>query len=321
MRASESSLFSKLSVALIGVGLAGCMASVDPSAAEEALITTGHCQVRGIGALASGDAMLGSIRDESGTPVGAWSHTTSSFDHLVGEPDSLVCRINGSTVADVDGVGTWNGAAGHFFRLHVQDRGEPGLPERVPGATETRTLAATRTYSPSRWTDGALTFAIGATVAIPASMPVTVGNAGNQWTWLTFVRAETFEPVRCMYRGGASMANPRDAADIEDGRTVSLARCQRFGFGTGWESDPALVAGTELEVAAIELHVQHGSSRFPSRAGAETTVSVDLEVTPYVLRPRETDYYRIAVWDPAGTLVHFVDGDLVAGDLEVELLP
>lgn len=318
MRTSGTSL-----LALASLCFAGCVATLDDAGSGTGAlgVATGHCEVYGAGALASGDTLDGDIRDASGTPVGSWEHTTSALDRLVGDPDTLLCRINGSNVADVSGTGTWNGVAGHQFRLHVQDRGDPTDPDIVPGTPESQTLSGTRRYSPSRWADGELTFPLGAIATIPATMPVTEGNAGNHWTWLTFVLAGDFEPVRCMYRGGASRANPTSPADIARGLTVSLARCERLDGDDDWSNDPTLVAGSELEVASIELHVHQGSNRFPSRRCPVTTVSAILDITPLVEIAPEADYYRLLVWDPSGAVVHFADGDLVSGDLHVAILP
>lgn len=285
------------------------------------MVESGHCRLEGLGDLPSGDVTFGEIHDEGGVPAGAWSYESAAGDAFVGTPDSLLCRVNGSNVADVRGTGVWNGVPGHFFMLNVQDFGPSGEPEIVPGPTETHTLTATRTYSPSRWTDGFLSFALGASVEIPDSMPVTVGNAGNQWTWLTFTEADSGEPIRCMYRGGASTANPRKRSDIERGQTVALERCQRLDETGEWSTDSSLVAGTELEVTEIVLHVQHGSSRYPSCHDAETTISIDLEVTPYIEIPRRPDFFRIAIFDPSGARVHLAEGDIVAGDFDVALMP
>lgn len=366
------------SVASLALGAAGalgaCQGTLDASGDADALIITGHCEVGGAGTMAAGDDLSGSIRDQSGTPVGSWTNT-STDGTFVGTPDWLECRVNGSTVADFTGSGTWNGASGYTFRVHVQDRGTPGDPIRVETAPTTVSLTATRFYSPTRFSDGTASWEAGAYVTIPGSLPVTVGNAGNQWATATFApdphgAASLTYPVRCRYRGGARTADPRSPSEIAAGLSYTLVDCQRpcedaedgehdgehehddgdhhghhrhggrhghfYGWGDDrhschgddddgddddWCTDPAILAGAELDVASVTLHVDAGSSRSPSRAHPQTTVSVDLAVTPFVFVAPENDFYRLAVWDAAGNLVHSADGDLATGDTTVTLLP
>lgn len=278
-----------------------------------AVVVSSHCQVDGTGEFSNGDTMVGNIRDENGVAVGSWTYRTSTGDEFVGTPTSLLCRINGSEVADIYGIntGTWNGISGYSYVLHVQDHHSGSIdPVLVPGPTESQVLSADLTYKPSQWIDGNLNFPLGAQVTIPASLPVTVGNAGNQWTWLLFTRAVTGDPVRCMYRGGASTANPKESSDIALGQTVSLARCEQFNAAGEWKQDPALTAGTQLGVTAINLHVQQGATIYPTSDAAKTTVSINLEVTPNILQQR-ADYVRFAVFDSTGAMVYFADGELI----------
>jgi hypothetical protein len=310
--------------AVVSLALVGCMSASDADLGSSDLVVTSHCTVAGAGTIASGAWFDGDIHDVGGVPMGSWDHDIAS-DALLGTPSTLVCRINGSRIADATGTGTWNGVPGYQYTLHVQDRGDPTIVSRVPGAPEAHTVVASRTYSPSVWTDGTLSFAAGALVAVPAALPVTVGNAGNQWTRLTFVDHDTGEPTRCSYRGGASTANPTGTADIARGLSYAWQRCETCTYDARgacvFETDPAIVVGTVLDVDSMELHVQHGSSRFPSCDDARTTVSLDLSATPFVMRSPDPDYYRLLVFDAAGTLVHFSDGDLVSGDLRIAQLP
>ncbi len=301
------------------VMLPGCVGALGSDREGEVLsevITTSECSVIGSGTIETGSTFAGDVHDEGGIAVGAWSHETAGADMFVGDPASLICRLNGAIVADVEGTGTWNGVAGHRFRLHVQDRGEPGPPVIVPGTPTSLTVTASRTYSPSRWTDGTASFPGGSVVTIPAALPVTEGNAGNQWAWLTFTESGSGDEIRCRYRGGASTANPRTPADVAAGLSYDFSDCQRRGA-----PDPALVAGASIDASSLVLRVQHGSTRYPDRrCRAVTRVSVDLTVTPYVSIPREGDYYRLTIFDAADELVHFEDGDTTAGDIAVRLL-
>lgn len=287
------------------------------------MVESNHCRVEGYGELSDGVSMFGEIHDEDGVPTGSWTHTTAELDEFVATPATLTCRLNGSRVADVTGMGTWNSVPDHHFVLEALDRRDPSHPVIVPGPTESQTLTATRTYSPSRWQDDSLSFAHGAQVVIPASMQVTVGNAGNQWTWLTMTEADSGESIRCKYRGGASKANPTSRRDIERGETVTLVQCQRLQRPNAcgrWSTDATLVAGTEIEVSEIALHVHSGSSRFPSCRRAQTTVRGSIEVTPNIVVDAPADEYIFRVFDPTGVLLHAADGELVAGDLAVALM-
>lgn len=359
-----------LLAALVAIGSAGCGTTGDDVSADPgALITTGHCSVTATGVTAVGEGVDGSIVDMSGIPGGSWQN--SGAGTLDGTPDWLECRVNGSTVADFTGSGTWNGAPGYTFRVHVQDRGTPGEPIRVEGAPGVDTVTATRTYSPSQWTDGTDAFEAGAYVTVPSALPVTVGNAGNQWAWVTFApdpggAASLTYPVRCRYRGGAHNPNPTSPADVAAGLSYTFVDCQRpcddvdtdadvdeherherehggdrhgghlysraddrhschgdddDGEQDTWCTDPAILAGAQLEVSSAVIHVQSGSSRYPTRRDAQTTVSVDLAVQAFTLSTPENDFYRLAVWDSGGNLVHSSDGDLASGNITVTLLP
>lgn len=354
-----------MTAALVVLASAGCGRLDDGAGSDpNALIVTGHCAVTATGVMPGGEGVTGSVRDEGTAPGGTWQSATTG-DALVGTPDWLQCRVNGSTVADFTGTGSWNGAPGYTFRVHVQDRGTPGAPVRVEAPPTTVTLEATHTYTPSRWTDGSVTWDAGAYATIPDTLPVTVGNAANQWAWITFApdpggSASLTYPVRCRYRGGARTADPDRPSDVAAGLAYHWVDCQRpcaeahddhedhhhhhgdehgghlyargddhhacdrdddDGEHDAWCSDPAILSGAELQVGSATLHVQSGARDLPTRRAARTTVSVGLAVTPFVLVAPENDFYRLAVWDPAGTLVHSADGDLSSGDIQVTLLP
>jgi len=301
-------LLSLLSIAIVSFILASGLASAgDP-------VVTNRCQVNGMGELPNGDTLTIDIRDENDVAIGSWAYRTSTGDEFTGTPTGMTCRLNGSRVVDLLGIstGTKNGIGGYTFRLHLEDRDEPNSdPILIPGPVETKILAATRTYSPSRWTNSSVSFPLGAEVAIPAELPVTVGNAGNQWTWLLFTRATTKDLVRCMYRGGASSANPSEASEIQLGRTVSLAHCELSDANGDWYRDPSLIAGTRLAVTTIDLIVHNGSNNFPSPDNAQTTIRIDLAVTPNIFQQGRTDYMRIAVFDPTGSRIYSGEGDVI----------
>lgn len=339
-----------VALAMIAVGCT----STDVGSTEGYLIETGHCAVSGSGTI-DANAFGGDVHDVSGTPAGTWTHTSAGGDSFEATSTTeLVCRVNGSRVGTISGFGTWNGVPGHEFRVEVQDRGGASPPVRVHGTPETPTLTATRYYSPSRWVDGSLSWTDGAEVVIPDALPVTVGNAGNQWARLTFVDYHTGLPIRCSYRGGASTANPTRRADVAAGLSYDFAFCEvwscededldddsdegegrrggHHGCGghdeddeddeCGWERDPSYVPGASIDSASVDLHVQHGSSRYPSRHAAQTTVAVVLDVTPYIALPHEPDAYLLRVFAPGGgPAIYSLSADLTGGDLTVSLLP
>jgi hypothetical protein len=348
----------------------------DSTGDPQALIVTGHCAVTAMGVMPGGEGVTGAIHDDgTGTPTGSWQSSTTT-DSFVGTPDWLECRVNGSTVADFTGTGSWNGAPGYPFRVHVQDRGTSGAPVRVEGPPTTATLTATHTYSPPRSTDGSASWDAGAYATVPASLPVTVGNAGNGWAWITFApepdaTASLGYEVRCRYRGGARSSSGCRGRDLTAGESYAFVDCQRpcatvpdddddddhdgyfdehhhwhgghhGGYEHGghfysrgddhhrcgrdddhdtWCTDPALLSGAQILVSSATLHVDSGATDLPSRRHAQTTVTVALDVTPFVWSTPENDFYRLAVWDPSGALVHSADGDLSSGDVTVTLLP
>lgn len=314
MRTRSSRTF--IAVAIAVTAAAGC-ASPPADVGSDNLIVTTRCRVVGAGTVA-GDSFEGDVHGDVTAPAGSWTHRTSGGDVLVAVPDFLECRINGAIIADFDGRATWNGAPDYYFTVQIHDRGVP-TPTRSPGTPTTVSVSATRLYSPSRWLDGTLAWPDGALVTVPASLPVTVGNAGNQWARVTFTLWGSGEPVRCSYRGGARTANPRDPADVAAGLSYRFVRCERLDpDGCGWERDPSIVAGTEHDVEALEVHVQHGSSRHPSRSRAQTTVTVDFAATPFVVTTPESDWYSLRVFAPdAVTLVHEAEGELTSGDIDV----
>ncbi len=82
-----------------------------------------------------------------------------------------------------------------------------------------------------------------------------------------------------------------------------------------------VTAGDEVDVTSMTLHVQNGDSRLPSRRDAQTTVAVDLNVTPLIRVESNSDYYRISVWDDATSeQVYLREGFLSSGDFVVDLL-
>jgi hypothetical protein len=306
---------TSLLAASVVLGAAGC----DPGGfggTNDALIVTDRCNVSGFGVLPDGDLLAGTARGDDTGASGAWMHVSTADGVVLGDAEWILCRVNGAVLGDFGGSARIDGRSGYTFRVGVQDFGAPSPGTWVEGPSETQTVVASRTYRPTRWEDGEATIADRALVTVPEALPVTVGNAGNQWAWLTFQRAETFDVVTCRYRGGASVPNPVRADDIAAGQRYVFERCTGELPGTS-----EVEAGDRVNVRWTRLRVQTGAHFFPTRDAARTEVAVDLEVTPLLRSAPVRDRYRLAVWDDAtGERVLFRDGELAAGDLTIRLL-
>ena len=96
---------------------------------------------------------------------------------------------------------------------------DPATPSATSQAMTSLTLEATKTYNPStfvhdeRFLDEPIEF------AIPAEIPVVVGNAGNHRTKLRY-RLGSGDTVACVYKGGADVAHDDDGVN-KDGCAVN----------------------------------------------------------------------------------------------------
>lgn len=289
----------------------GCAYEVDPvGSTEDALTVTDRCQVSGIALLEQGDFVAGRVRGGDVSIEGRWLHLGPSGEMVTTRPNLITCRINGSEIGEIFGDAELDGVPGYSFRLFVQDRREPGVSEVVEGPPGTVNLTATLHYRPTRWETDAIEERT--LITIPHELPVTEGNAGNGWAWLTFQRHGTYDVVTCRYRGGAPTPVPRQPSEIAAGERYHLDRCTGEWHGT----DP-VGAGSRVDARWVQLKVHTGAHSFPSRRCAKTTVSVDLEVTPLVAIESPPDYYRMEVRDADGVRVLLRDGNVVAGNLEV----
>lgn len=296
---------------LITLLLSGC--AFEGASDSQANLAGIPCEVSGLGLDAHGEFFVGHVSNAGGTAEGNWLHLGDSVVIGAGPLDMLLCWMNGTMAAEIQGPAYFNGAAGYTYRISTRMgyRPEPGL---VEGPAEVQTVTSTRRYRPTRWEEGEVTIEEQARVTIPAELPVTVGNAGNQWAWLTFQRADEWDLVTCRYRGGASKPNPQNPSDIAAGEAYYFERC------TGLRGE-SIEPGDRVDVRWMKLHVQSGAHFFPSRHDAQTTVSVDLEVTPLIRLEAQPDLYGIGVWDDAtGERVYFRDGFLRSGSIEIRQL-
>lgn len=315
------------------LAIAGCAYEVEPGASDDALVVTDRCEIRGFGLLDSGELVAGRIRGDETGASGRWVHYSRTDGFVLASPDWIFCRINGAVIGDFAGDATVNGASGYTYRVNVQDRREPGTPPIVTGTTtEVRTVVASRDYRPTRWSDGELPTDGRIRVTLPAELPVSEGNAGNGTAWVSYQRADGWGLVTCRYRGGAPRLRPRTPAEEAAGLSYHFDRCYDGTFGGDDDDDddddeidesvpmPGLVAGSVEEVRWLRVHVQNGSHWHPSRSAARTEVSVPFDVEALTTIPAPDDYYRISVWDAAGTRVLHAEGAVPIGDLRVTQL-
>lgn len=306
-------LRAPMSVALLL--LSGCSYDVGSGTAASTEVVTDRCELSGLGMLANGDLVAGTMGDDGSGIAGAWLHTTSTGEVYSLTPSTIECRINGRSLATIQGEATVSGSTDPFqFTLFVEDRGVPGDDVVTEGTPEVRTLEATRRYRPTRWEDARIDERV--LVTIPSELPVTVGNAGNRWAWLRFQRSDTLDVVTCRYRGGASTPVPDSPAELAAGASYTLERCTGELPG----SDP-VDAGSQVDVRWLSLHVHTGAHRLPSRHAAETTVTVDLDVTPLTVSSGPRDFYAIDIQNLVTADVTSVLEDVVVGDLTVTQYP
>lgn len=306
--------FTPIFAASLASLLVGCLPDEGVESATSGLgtpVITDRCDVWGNGQLATGDLVAGRAHGEDSGATGGWAHVGVEGDVVLGDAEWVLCQINGALLGDFGGPARLNGMSGYTFSVHVQDFGDPLPAEIIPGTPEVRTVSATRWYRPTRWDDGDVVTDERALVTIPEELPVTVGNAGNQWAWLTFERSESGDTVVCRYRGQAHNPNPCSPDDLAGGMSYVLERCT-------CERDDDVEAGDVVDVTSMTLRVQSGAQFLPSRRHPQTTVTVDFDVTPVTLSDPERDFYRISVRDEVtDEQVYARHGDVDIGNLHV----
>lgn len=146
------------------------------------------------------------------------------------------------------------------------------------GTCMDRTTRASRSYSPSKWHDRLVSFTPPVALAVPWTLDVTRGNAGNGRAYLFFQLASG-RSERCTYEGGASRSHPTRPADVAAGLRYQLKSCSTVS------------GGARLTVTSVRVHVHSGDSR-----AGETEVSWRMqELQPCVgatATERELDGHR-----------------------------
>jgi hypothetical protein len=117
----------------------GLLASGLPARADEAL---NNCNATGSGVLATGETLAMSIHSVGGGVRGV-AHFTTAAGSLDGSVLGIACRRDGGggpgvpgdfapNIAEIEGIGAWNGAAGYEFACTAHDHGEGKSSDPLP---------------------------------------------------------------------------------------------------------------------------------------------------------------------------------------------
>ncbi len=133
------------------------------------------------------------------------------------------------------------------------------LPAAEPPSSclnRSTTLEATRFYSPTRSVDAVESFSSAMSFAIPASIPVTAGNAGNKKVRFTVtLEGRSFE---CDYRSPSTEAHPSSPTQLALASSYVFERCHGEGEGSATISN--YVAGTIVTGTGVRVHIQNGDT-------------------------------------------------------------
>ncbi len=248
------------------------------------------CTFKGMGAFPAEDYFYGEVLQFTDrSVVGTWVHRLPTGELIIGEPDFMFCRPNGSSLVDFSGPATFDGRPDHSFILSVQDRAFGNGGGGVDLVT-IESLTASRTPSPTTWEDGVLAVNETALVRIPDTLEIVTDDVHKGWAHLTFVRPTSHDRVTCRYRA--------------KGGIFEFKKCTGEAPGT-LPVEPNCV----IAVEDMTLHLQQVTPNVPA------TIQVDLEVqTP----PAGTDTYQITLFDPNGAEVYSTVDDLASGFLHGE---
>ncbi len=180
----------------------------------------------------------------------------SSFTPVISFSDATALttsiRLDGALFAS----GTTVTAAGtHVLTVLAQDAAG-NLSSRtitfvvvaIGGQCVDASFIAERRYSPSRWYDARYRFTAPVRIAVPWTLDVTAGNAGNKKAYLFLSLAGRI--TRCEYKGGSPVAHPQRASDVAAGQRYLFDRCTN-----------GVTAGALRTVDDVRLHVHDGDSK------------------------------------------------------------
>ena len=133
-------------------------------------------------------------------------------------------------------------------------------------------LEATRFYSPTRSVDGQASFSPAMSFALPSSIPVTAGNAGNKKVRLTISVAGT--TLECDYRSRSHQSHPSSPAQLALASSYVFERCHVEDDDCGDDEDDegdddddehhariSYGPGTIVSASRVRLHIQNGDTR------------------------------------------------------------
>lgn len=239
-----------------------------------------NCRIVGNGVLEGVPFTVGSLDGTASSGFGTWTVFNDGGIIYDLVPVSVSCRLDGIAIGRSlgDVVGT-----DYQYVLEVWDAGD-GLP----AAQET--LVASRSYSPSTWTDAEYPVDERVGFFVPEELPVTAGDAGHQWAWLVFTRYEEGDLVTCRYRGN------------DTGSAYAFVRCTGEDDGT-----LPVESGELVSASTLRLHVHNGCNECGT-----TQVELDLDIGQ-----GEWDYFQFDVFNPEGGFFERYAGFLTSGNIMV----
>lgn len=164
------------------------------------------------------------------------------------QPPELLAKTESSATSSSDSISYEDLAA-------TNDTTE--LVNSYDPSTNQVTLTASKTYNPSQCNNGEVDISEDLDVAIPESIEVIEGNAGNHKLTLRFSAT-----LLCEYKGGSSQSNPAGDDQIALGSSYLFSSCNDMS-----------VAGNLVDAETLRLKIDNGSLAF-----GKTVVQVVLQL-------------------------------------------
>lgn len=147
--------------------------------------------------------------------------------------------------------------------LLVVGCGRIGFEPRDGGLCDSVTLSSLRTHTPPESQPASVRFDEPREVALPASLSVSQGSAGNHWLRIE-LELDSGGTEVCCYRGGSSVSDPTTEPELELGRRYAFdrcvsdldTRCEAAGTGEILPRAP----GDVVRVDAVRLEVLNGGT-------------------------------------------------------------
>ena len=137
-------------------------------------------------------------------------------------------------------------------------------------------LNASKSYNPTVFNDGLVSFCSPVTLQVPPRIDVTSGNAGNHWSFIRYTN-ENGQNITLVYRGGSSQAHPSGANQINLGQRWNYFGAYLNYNGALPPNQPniGLLANQPFTTNALRLTV-NGSNRFGTTGGRARFVNQTL---------------------------------------------